>query len=90
MRGTSAEETLRSKEAYERLSSNHGARVCAYMAHNGRFAETQFKGSVQTFEQHICYYGMVYRHQDKIIELRIKEPTLCIHTLLLHGTILWT
>ena len=43
MRGTSAEETLRSKEAYEHLKATHGASVCDYRADNGRFEETQFK-----------------------------------------------
>ena len=43
MRGTSAEETLRSKEAYEHLKATHGASVCAYRAENGRFEEKHFK-----------------------------------------------
>ena len=48
MRGTSSEEIHRAKEAYERLVTTHGARVCAYRLDNGRFAEPHFKEVVQT------------------------------------------
>ena len=36
VRGSSAEETLCTKEAYERLEATHRSRVCAYRADNGR------------------------------------------------------
>ena len=48
MRGTSEEETLRSKEAYRFLESIHRASVCAYREDNGIFAENLFKEAVQT------------------------------------------
>ena len=53
MRGTSYEETLHTKEAYERLASTHGARVCAYRYDNGIFTDTLFKESVHTCGQYI-------------------------------------
>ena len=40
MRGTSSEETLRAKEAYEHLSAIHGAGVCTYRVENLSFADT--------------------------------------------------
>ena len=39
IRGTSAEETIWSKDAYKRLPTTQGSRFCAYRAENGRFAE---------------------------------------------------
>ena len=53
MRGTSDEETLREKEAYERLAATHGSRVYTYRADNGRFADTLFKEEVQAYGQQI-------------------------------------
>ena len=48
MRGTSEEETLRSKEAYRFLEYIHRASVCAYREDNGIFAKNLFKEAVQT------------------------------------------
>ena len=48
MRGKSSEETLWAKEAYKRLVVTHGARVCAYRAEKGRFADPLFKEAIQT------------------------------------------
>ena len=42
VRGTSYEETVYSKEAYERLPDMHRDRVCAYRAYSRNFAELQF------------------------------------------------
>ena len=86
MRGNSAEETLRAKEAYERLAATHWTRVCAYREYNGRFAEPQSKEASQTCGQEINYCGVGYHHQNKIIEIRIKELTVGNRTLLLHVT----
>ena len=89
MRGGSSEEALWDKDTYERLAATHGARVCAYRTVNGRFADPQFNEEVQTFGQQIIYCGVGYLHQNEIVDLRIKELVLGIHTLLLHVTILW-
>ena len=43
MRGASAEETHQSKESYKRLAATNGARVYAYRAQNGIFAESMSK-----------------------------------------------
>ena len=53
MRATSDEETLWAKEAYEHLESTHWARLCAYREDIGRFTDTQFKETVQTYGQQI-------------------------------------
>ena len=74
--GTSYEETLWDKEAYERLADTHEARLCAYRAYNGRFIEPQFKEAVQTYEQGFSYCGVVSFHQNIIVERRIKGLTL--------------
>ena len=90
MRGTSDEETLREKEAYERLAATHGSRVYTYRADNGRFADPQFKEAVQTCGIHIIYCGVGSHHQNTIFECSIKEFNLGSHTLLLHTTRSWT
>ena len=89
MRGTSAEETLWAKEAYERFSATYRDRFCAYRSGNGRFPEPLFKDAVQTCGQQIRYCGVGSHHQNAIVELRIKELTLGSWTLLLHATMLW-
>ena len=45
---TSDEETLWSKEAYERLEATHKAKVCAYRADNRSFVDPLFKEALQT------------------------------------------
>ena len=42
-RGTLSEENLQAKEAYHRLAATHRARVCTYIADNGRFTYHLFK-----------------------------------------------
>ena len=72
MRVTSAEETLRAKEAYERLEATHGARVCAYRVDNGIFVDILFNETVQTCEKQIRYCGVGSHHQNSIVDRRIK------------------
>ena len=76
MSGTSSEETLREKEAYERLAATHRSSVCAYREYKGRFSKPLFKEAVQTYGQHISYCRVGYPHQNAIFERRIKELTL--------------
>ena len=90
MRGTSAKATLRAKEAYERLKTTHGDRVCAYRADNRRFVDPLLKEESKKFRQHTRYCGVGSHHQNEIVERRIKELTLGSRNLLLHATILWT
>ena len=89
MRGASAEETIRYKEAYKYLEATHRARVCAYREDNGRFTEPQLKEAVQTCRQHIIYCGVGSHQQNAIMEISIKELILVSWTLLLHTTKLW-
>ena len=89
MRVTSSEDTLRSKEAYERLSSAQGGRVCTYNSDNRSFTYPQFNEAVQTCRQQISYCGVGSRHQNVIFDHVIKEFTLGISTLLIHTPRLW-
>ena len=89
MRGTQEEETLLSKEVYERLTLTHGARVYTYWVDNRRFAETLFKEAIQKCRQQMSYCGVGSHHQNAIVERRIKELTLGSCTFLLHTTRLW-
>ena len=57
MRGTQADETLHTKEAYERLLDTHGDRVCAYRVNNRMFSYPLLNDSVQTWGQHISYWS---------------------------------
>ena len=72
MRGTSTEETLHTKETHEYLVAIHGYRVCVYRADNGRFSETRFNKAITIFRQKIRFCGVVYHHQNAIVEHRIK------------------
>ena len=58
------------------------------MADNRRFAETQFKGAVQTCGKILATSGVVSCHQNTILECRTKELTLGSCNLLLHTIIL--
>ena len=86
MRGTLYEETLHSKEAYERLLATHRERICNYRADNGRFADTMFKESLQICRQKIIYFRVGYHQQNTIVEHRIKELSLGSQNLLLRTT----
>ena len=76
MRGTSSEETLRSKEAHESLTATHGDRVCTYREDNRRFVDPLFKEAVQTCGQQISYCRVGTHHQKAIVDISIKELTL--------------
>ena len=67
MSGTPDEETLRAKEAYERMAATHGARFCAYRAYDGRFLYPLFKEVVQTCGKQISYCGVGYCHKNVIV-----------------------
>ena len=89
MRGTSDEEILWAKEAYECLAYTHGARVCTYTADNRRFTETHLKETVQTCGKQMSYFGVGSHRKNTIVERRIKELILGSWTLPLHATRLW-
>ena len=89
MRGTSDEETLQVKEAYERLASTHGSRFCAYRTYNRRFKDPLFKEAFHTYGQQISYCRVGSNHQNTIVDCRIKELTLGSRTLFICDIRLW-
>ena len=91
MRETSTEETIYSKETYDRLEATRGSRVCSYRTYNGRFSELLLKEAVHTCEQQISYCGVGSHQQNAIFEHKNKELTLGIQTLILilPSTRLW-
>ena len=76
MRGTSSEENFQAKEDYESLLVTHGNRVYTYRSDSRIFSEYLFKETIHTCGKHISYCGVVYNHQNTIVEHRIKELTL--------------
>ena len=89
MRGTLAEENLRTKEFYKSLSDTHRARVCAYRANKRRFSEPLFKEAIQPCGKNISYCRVGSHHHNTIVETGIKELNLCSQIILLHVNILW-
>ena len=84
IRGTLAEEIIQAKEAYGCLLATHGTRVYTYRENNRIFSYPLFKKTVQTCVQKKIYCGVVYHHQNTIVELRTNELTLGRRTLILH------
>eukprot|EP00957_Ditylum_brightwellii_P113151 8629446-Ditylum_brightwellii.AAC.1 len=55
IRGTTVEETVEAKHAYERLMMPYGHRVGSYYADNSRFDSKEFQHSCQITSQTFSY-----------------------------------
>ena len=89
IRGTSSEETLESKLAYERTALSYGVRIGAYHADNSRFNDSRFTGSCCEAGQQITFCGVGAHHQNALAESKIKAVCYGGRTILLHAKRRW-
>ena len=91
-------ETLKSKQAYERVAKSYGVLVKSSHANNFRFNDKSFSGDLLKGGQTITFCGVGAHHQNAVVESKIKEICYGGRTILLHAkrkqstvmsTILW-
>ena len=87
--GTTADETLEAKAAFESYAADMGVAIKHYHADNGRFAENAFMEQVKTSGQTITFCGVGAHHQNGVAERRIRDITEHARTMLLHAAHRW-
>ena len=83
------EETLLTKQAYEKVLKQAGHTARHYHADNGRFSDKGFHKDIDDKGQEITFCSVGVHNQNGIIENRNKQLTLGARTLLLHGIRHW-
>ena len=78
-------ETLRFKQAYERVANSYGVKIKSYHADNLRFNDKIFAGDLLKGGQTIIFYGVGSHHQNAVVESKIKEVCYGGRTILLHA-----
>ena len=89
MRDLTLDETLLAKTSFERFENDGGVTIKLYQADGGRFEDKGFNNAVQEINKTITFYAFGDHHQNVIVEINIKEPTLIDRTLLLHTISHW-
>ena len=87
--GTTSEQTLSSKLAYERVAQQHDVRVKAYHADNLRFNDNNFRGECVKLGQQLTFCGVGAHHQNAIAESKVKLVCQGARTILLHAKRRW-
>ena len=87
--GTSSMETLRSKQAYERVALSYGVQIKTYHADNLRFNDKNFSADLLKGGQTITFCGVGAHHQNAVVESKIKEVCYGGRTILLHAQRKW-
>ena len=87
--GSTADETLEAKAAFEAFALDLGVTIKHYHADNGRFAETAFMEQVKASGQTITFCGVGAHHQNGVAERRIRDLTEHARTMLLHASHRW-
>jgi hypothetical protein len=80
-----SEETLKSKQAFEKFAKSHGVNIKHYHADNGRFRDKLFTKDIEEKGQTISFCGVGAHHQNGIAEKRIGDLQRRATTLLLHA-----
>ena len=88
-KSASAEETIKSKMAFELYAREHGVKVQAYHADNGIFKAKAWINHCNLREQAMTFAGVNAHHQNGIAERRIKELQDMARTMLIHAAHRW-
>ena len=78
-------ETLRSKQAYERVALSYGVNIKTYHADNLRFNDKNFAAYLLKGGKTITFCGVGAHHQNAVVESKIKEVYYGGRTILLHA-----
>ena len=87
--GTTSEQTLGSKHAYERFANEFGVKIRSYRADNMRFNDNNFRGSCVTAGQKLTFCAVGTHHQNGLAEAKIKQICYGARTVLLHAMHKW-
>ena len=89
MYGTSSEETIEAKRAFEKWCQESGVRILHYHCDNGRFADKAFMDHCAASGQRISYCGVNAHHQNGIAERAIRDIQDQARKQLLHAKAKW-
>ena len=84
-----ADATVKAKQAFEQICSEHNVKIRHYHADNGLFDMHAFKLSIQKSGQNLSFCGVNAHHQNGKAENRIKDITTGARTALLHASHRW-
>ena len=88
-KGTSSEETVAGKTAFEAYASTYGVKIQHYHCDNGRFADNLWREAVDEADQTMSYSGVGASFQNGIAEKRIRDLQDNGRTMLLHAERNW-
>ena len=88
-KGSTVEETVEGKRAFERYARNHGVRIKHYHADNGIFEAAGFRNALHQDGQTISYCGVNAHHQNGRAEKKIRDLQELARTMLLHAQHRW-
>ena len=89
MTGTTGEETLEAKHAWERKCAEFQVRIKQYHCDNGRFAEKLFRKDVEDNHQTLTFCGVGSHHQNGIAEKKIRDLSDAARSMLVFGRERW-
>ena len=84
-----AEETIQSKNLFEREALSFGVVVRNYRSDNGIFSKTEFMKQIYDNEQFITFSGVGAHHQNGVAERAIRTVVTRARTMLLHAQLRW-
>ena len=88
-RTASAEETIESKTAFERLARTHGVVIHGYHADNGIFKASAWVNQCKAKDQQLTFAGVGAHHTNGMAERRIRELQEMARTMLIHANKRW-
>ena len=86
---TSAEDTLKGKEAFEELCRKQGFEVKAYHADNGIFKANKWVDDCKNKRQGLTFAGVNAHHQNGIAERRIRSLQELARAMMIHAKHRW-
>ena len=84
-----ATETLRAKQAFEKVMHNMGVTVRSYHADNLIFNAHEFVSEIERRQQDIRFSGVGAHHQNALAERGIGTILTSARTMMLHAAIRW-
>ena len=82
--GFSSSETIRGKQAYEKLCLDHGVIVDTYLANNGVFKANTFVQHILEHSQRLSFCVVNAHHQNGIAERSIRTVSDMARAMMLH------